>query len=439
MRVGLGGAQRFRALLQSAPGKHQRSLNGADSLQPSSKGFGGVQAYCSTISNQKNASGPQTLTHDDEASQCSRTGDESGISFLQQATGDYDLHTRLAALWSMPSELLFERQQAVAKMLGPAGCGTASHALWLLIRSPQLRHASEANLRNSLRQLHRLVSHTEIDRAAVLTAVYKYPWIVDAMASTAVPPPAAADRPVQTVAQDCSSTGAPAASFSTHAAGQGAPAVSPATWWQELAAVVLELQQADLAEHQSSDSSSSSRGLTMSPTFAAAAVRTYIAVNEVKQRVVGAACSVASLLGPASQPHAAAEVAADTSTSSTGSCSRTAPAPAASHSSFNPSSPGNHPAADEHPPTAVSELMQRLQQQQQQHLLLEQLLAACPHLVVLPPELLLARWNRLLSVVAGCGEAASKLVMHSPYLLVDYNDVEAARLETHQDLKACYA
>lgn len=311
-------------------------------------------------------------------------------------------------------------------------------ALQLLIRSPQLRHASEANLRNSLRQLHRLVSHTEVDRAAVLTAVYKYPWIVDAMASTAVPPPAAADRPTQTAAQDCSSTGAGAASFSTHAAGQGTP-VSPATWAQELAAVVLELQQADLAEHQSSGSSS--RGLTMSPTFAAAAVRTYIAVNEVKQRVMGAASSFASLLGPASQPHAAAESATDTATTSTGSCSCAAhTTAAASHVSFSPSPPADHPAADDHPPTAVVELMQRLQQQQQQHLLLEQLLAACPHLVVLPPELLLARWNRLLSVVAGCGDAASKLVMHSPYLLVDYNDVEAARLANHpQDLKACYA
>lgn len=55
----------------------------------------------------------------------------SGISFLQQATGDYELHLRLAALWGMPSELLFERQQTVAKMLGPAGCGTAAHALWV--------------------------------------------------------------------------------------------------------------------------------------------------------------------------------------------------------------------------------------------------------------------------------------------------------------------
>lgn len=105
-------------------------------------GFGAVKTYCSTISSQKSASGPQILTHDAEASQCSSAGDESGISFLQQATGDYDLHTRLAALWSMPSELLFERQQAVAKMLGPAGCGTASHALWVSssIRWGTVRH-----------------------------------------------------------------------------------------------------------------------------------------------------------------------------------------------------------------------------------------------------------------------------------------------------------
>jgi hypothetical protein len=63
--------------------------------------------------------------------QQSAAASSSGINFLQQATGDYELHLRLAALWGMPSELLFERQQTVAKMLGPAGCGTAAHALWV--------------------------------------------------------------------------------------------------------------------------------------------------------------------------------------------------------------------------------------------------------------------------------------------------------------------
>lgn len=42
-----------------------------------------------------------------------------------------ELHVRLAALWGMPSELLFERQNQVAKLLAPAGCGTPAHALWV--------------------------------------------------------------------------------------------------------------------------------------------------------------------------------------------------------------------------------------------------------------------------------------------------------------------
>ena len=69
-------------------------------------------------------------TTDSNASSSSRA-DDFGISFLQHATGEHELHTRLAALWGMPSELLFERQQAVAKLLGPAGCGSAAQALWV--------------------------------------------------------------------------------------------------------------------------------------------------------------------------------------------------------------------------------------------------------------------------------------------------------------------
>lgn len=49
----------------------------------------------------------------------------------QQAAGEHELHVRLAGLWGMPCELLFERQQLLAKMLGPAGCGTPVHALWV--------------------------------------------------------------------------------------------------------------------------------------------------------------------------------------------------------------------------------------------------------------------------------------------------------------------
>jgi hypothetical protein len=264
----------------------------------------------------------------------------------------------------------------------------------------------------------------------VLTAIYKYPWIVEAMSSTAnslqqSPSPAPfAQRPA--------AAGKVGANFSTSAAA----AVAPATWSLELAAVILELQQADYAEYVA-NGSSGSRGIRLSPAFAAAAVRTYLAFGEAKQRVANAASNagnriLAALPGPNYESEASA---ADT---------YTAHAHPTSCSNANsvwedavPARPTPSPllrargsqSSDPHPPSGVTEVLQELQQQQQQHLLLEQLLAACPHLTALPPELLLARYHRLESVVEGHAESAQRLVVANPFLLMSHADQAAGRAE----------
>lgn len=322
-------------------------------------------------------------------------------------------------------------------------------ALQLLVRAPQLRHMPESVLWASLKQLHRLVSHTEIDRAAVLTSVYKYPWMLEAM-SDADTPAGAAAAAAQRSRQQPSSTSAAqaAASFSTTTHGT---AVEPASWAQELAAVILELQQADYVEHV--ESGKASRGIRMSPGFAAAAVRTYLAVGEVQQRVSNATSSFANrLLGitpehsilPA-QPGAADEhdddgpasssvTASSTTTSSSSTSTRQDQRSMATSAPHKLSQPGTAcaPPAQHDPASATGQVLAALQQHQQQHLLMQQLLVACPHLTVLPPELLLARYERLTSVVSGCAEAASELVVANPFLLVTYDDVAA----THADAQA---
>jgi hypothetical protein len=86
----------------------------------------------------------------------------------------------------------------------------------------------------------------------------------------------------------------------------------------------------------------------------------------------------------------------------------------------------------------VGEVLAQLQQQQQQHLLLQQLLVSCPHLTVLPPELLLARYERLQSVVPLGAEASAQLVAANPFLMVTYNDDAAARADA-QAVRMTYA
>lgn len=375
----------------------------------------------------------------------------------------------------MPCELLFEQQQVLAKMMGPAGCGTPVQALWvslenggawiiclcsagfddwrafqraglhharfadntlpcavlvpvqLLVRAPQLRHASEASLRTSLRQLHRLVSHTDIERPAVLTAVYKFPWIVEAMEASTQPAPAAAAADLPQHQHSAAPAAAPAA-----AAAHRAGAQAPATWSQELAAVILELQQADYAEFVAAGAQGS-RGLRMSPAFASGAVRTYLAFGEAKQAVCAATSAAANRLlqalpGPNYPPaavdaytckqHASSSDAGPHGMDADPAASPTAAVPSPQHAPVAAAEEVTHSTFD----AAASGVAEVMHQLQQQHLLLQQLLAACPHLTVLPPELLLARYHRLESVVEGSAESAQRLVAANPFLLVSHAD-----------------
>jgi hypothetical protein len=270
--------------------------------------------------------------------------------------------------------------------------------------------------------------------------------MVEAMSDVDTPAGAAAAAAQRSRQQPSSAAGAQAAaSFGTTTT--HGTAVEPASWAQELAAVILELQQADYVEHV--ESGKASRGIRMSPGFAAAAVRTYLAVGEVQQRVSNATSGFANLLLGITPEHsvlpappgaadesdddrpASSSVTASSSSSSSSrqdQCSKAATAPQQlSQPEAVCAPPSQHYSA-----SATGEVLEALQQHQQQHLLMQQLLVACPHLTVLPPELLLARYERLTSVVSGCAEAASELVVANPFLLVTYDDVAA----THADAQA---
>jgi hypothetical protein len=269
--------------------------------------------------------------------------------------------------------------------------------------------------------------------------------MLEAMSEPDTPAATAAAAAQRSRQQPPSSAAAPAAaSFSTTTT-QGT-AVEPASWAQELAAVILELQQADYLEHV--QSGKASRGIRMSPGFAAAALRTYLAVAEVQQQVSNATSGFANrLLGitpehsilptPAAAdahddddddcPASSTVLASSSSSSSSAQCSAVPAAPR------KMSQPEAASASQLYPGSATGEVLAALQQQhQRQHLLMQQLLVACPHLTVLPPELLLARYERLTSVVSGCAEAASDLVVANPFLLVTYDDVAT----THADAQA---
>lgn len=226
--------------------------------------------------------------------------------------------------------------------------------------------------------------------------------------------------------------------------------------------MILELQQADYAEY-AANGCTGSRGIRMSPAFAAAAVRTYLAVGEAKKSLCRAASSVgdrilAALPGP-NYPSTAGDAYSCMTvvpskeravTSSSSSSSRVkarasatpAPTTLSAHSAPEPShGPHASSSSDGLDPSGVAEVMHQLQQQQQQHLLLQQLLAACPHLTVLPPELLLARYQRLESVVEGSADAAKRLVVANPFLMVSYADQPTAGFgaQQQQGLKPSYA
>lgn len=91
-----------------------------------------VTRSCSTLANAHGSSSgrcQEAFAHRPNQQQYSG-GDRTNSEAASQHSAS-ELHERLAALWGMPSELLFERQQTVARMLDPADCGTPAQALWV--------------------------------------------------------------------------------------------------------------------------------------------------------------------------------------------------------------------------------------------------------------------------------------------------------------------
>jgi hypothetical protein len=413
-------------------------------------------ASCSSQQGPKGFRTRSTATGSSDAA--ATTATTSGVSFLHHATGlsgHQELHARLAAVWGMPAELLFERQQALARILGPSGLDSSAHALWVsfrrslrcncnaaslphsdkhrppaqntttttktnkqvLVRAPQLRHASEHSLRGNLRQLHRLVAQQpDVDRAAVLTAVYKHPWMVSAMAAS--PPPTAAGAAHDNGSSDCGPRGC-------------------STWKQELAAVILERQvsiAAEAAAEAAAGQPQARRGTTtttsswtLSQAFAAAAVRAFVAVAEVAQAVSRALPFA---------PRAAAAPAATQHDQQPQPGNTTAPASSASTSTGLQWEQQQQQQQTRAMSTSANsfgslDVLAQLQAQHEQHRLLQQILAACPHLSVLPPDVLLARWQRLEWVLQGGGDAAGRLLRTNTWMLLNVDDVEAWRHEAH--------
>lgn len=346
------------------------------------------------------------------------------LAYLQSATGEA-LHRRLAALWQLPEEVVWERQQALMGILGPSGLDSASHALLMLVRCPPLREASqEQHFRASLKQLHQLAGDS-IDRAAVLTAAYKHPWILTTTSQQHQQPPAASEDAAASGQQQLHQQG------------------GCNSWSHELAAVILERerQRAEAAQlHQAAPSSSSSAAASaaqqggsassaswmLSPAFAAAAVRAYVAGASVAQAVGSSASKLARLLpfftsSPSSLAAAAAQPVAVAGTTMTDG----------SDAHHHPQQPQQAPAA------GMGDVWAQLASAQQQHVLLQQLLASCPHLVALPPELLLSRWHHLVALLHG-DVGAARLAATNSYLLCDYDDCAEVAAEAAV-VRAAYA
>ncbi|WIA20039.1 hypothetical protein OEZ85_005904 [Tetradesmus obliquus] len=95
----------------------------------------------------------------------------SGLHALQQALGIYHEHalvSRCAAVWNIPAEILQANVQALADVLHPCGRDTTAHALWVMVRCPELRHADEQQLRLTLRHLTQMVQHLDLNKPTLL-------------------------------------------------------------------------------------------------------------------------------------------------------------------------------------------------------------------------------------------------------------------------------
>jgi hypothetical protein len=262
-----------------------------------------------------------------------------------------------------------------------------------MVRCPELRHADEQQLRSTLRHLNAMVQHLDLDKPTLLSQVYRKPWMMRAAAAranrarAAAAAKAQAGRPKQSSSAACSRQGAGSnnsdAEFSDSEEGSsngGGRYMAP--WHHEALLLMLELSTSNSQQNSSSISSRSA-----SPAPAMAAVRSYLTVAETTQQLSNGWKAVASVLpGSAKMQAAAAAVSStsarqvDTSTSSS-----------SSSSSYDT---------------------------------LQQLLAAVPLLTLLPRDVLLSRWQLLLSGLLGSHQTAAALLMSSPYIVVSYADLQ---------------
>jgi hypothetical protein len=231
-----------------------------------------------------------------------------------------------------------------------------------------------------------MVQHLDLDKPTLLSAVYRKPWMIRAAAAKANRARAAAAakahamRAKQGSSAACSRQGAASnssdADFSDNEEGSsGGGGRYMAPWHHEALLLMLEL-----STRNSQNSSSSS---SVSPAPAMAAVRGYLTVAEAAQQVSNGWKAVASVLPGSAKMQAAAAAAA---------VSGSAVRQYTSHSSSYDT--------------------------------LQQLLAACPLLTLLPRDVLLSRWQLLLSGLLGSHQTAAALLMSSPYIVVSYADLQ---------------
>ncbi|WIA40324.1 hypothetical protein OEZ86_013692 [Tetradesmus obliquus] len=71
-------------------------------------------------------------------------------------------------VWNIPAEILQANVQALADVLHPCGRDTTAHALWVMVRCPELRHADEQQLRLTLRHLTQMVQHLDLNKPTLL-------------------------------------------------------------------------------------------------------------------------------------------------------------------------------------------------------------------------------------------------------------------------------
>ncbi|KAF8063069.1 CCDC39 [Scenedesmus sp. PABB004] len=184
----------------------------------------------------------------------------SGVDLMRSALAGIDaehaLVSRAAEAWGIPAEVLTSHVQALARLMGPAGFDTPAHALWMMVRAPQLRDCGEAALRGAARRLSALAADAGLDRGALLSAAYRRPWMLAAMQAPA--PPAG-----------------------------GAPG-----WRRELASLLLEVEALG-------GGGASAAPAGASPAAPARAVRAYLAFAEAAAAVSGGARAVAAAVAPA--------------------------------------------------------------------------------------------------------------------------------------------